>query len=141
MLDIEKKMENEALRRIKELQERFDLDNKMQEFFERGDIQVLDFTDEDDDNKIHLYSEIVKDFYNEYNVRMYYVFIETMHICGENHNVLHVLYVSEHEDEWENSFLDEDNELLAYTYNITLNYPEFGYITLAKKGDYLGRIR
>lgn len=141
MLDLETKMENEALRRIKELQKRFDLHDTMQEFYENGEILVIDFTDENDDNVINLYSDIVKDFLSKYKARIYYVFVETMHICGEKQNVLHVLYVSEYEDEWENSFLNEKNELLAYTYNITLDFPEIGYITLAKKGDQLGRIR
>lgn len=143
-MNLENAMREEVLRRIEMLEKRFHIKDTMREYFLSSNTMVVDFTNKENEEyneeNIEVLSKIYKDFISKNKVVVYYMFIENITIDNYTDKVIHILYVDEYKEDWENARLDKNDEILAYTYNISLKMPEFGYIKLAKKDNEIGRI-
>lgn len=132
-------MQNEAIRRIKTLIKKLNLNAKVLEYFKDGKkyysyltgggfLGSVDTIQYDED-----YEKAVKWFEKKYSNLLVYHVIETI---ISNKKLLSFLYVGNKKESWKMERLQSDNGIMSYVFN--LNSPElseFGYITIDKFGN------
>lgn len=121
MSDLREKQLQEVELRKKEIMEKYDVSEKV------FDVEKW--------KKDDFYKKIIEDFEKKYNSIVYLV-VPDMFIKS-----IAFLYVSEHEEEWENnrpSCYDDD---MAYVYNsVCEDASEFGYVFIKKIDGKLRRV-
>ena len=84
----------------------------------------------------------IEDFETEYSALVYHVIHSAFNVDGDVWEMYHLLYVSDHTDEWEMDHEDiEQGYVMAYVVNNTIpDYSEFGTIAVANRIGGLVRV-
>lgn len=135
---------NEAILRIQELTNKFNLNSNMLDFFENGKIYGLDYV-YDENSKIQdrnkLISSIIAECQNKYNSVVYYYYIVDINIEGYNLELLNIFYVGQYKEDWEHERLSKDNEMYIRTYELNNpSRPELGFVKVNSKDGNLIRV-
>lgn len=121
----------EALSRIEQLTEKFNLNSNMLDYFKKEKIYALDYVQDDSQikDRKELISNIITKRIFEDNFEIYYYFITNMFIENYTLEVLNIFYVSPTEEDWEIERLSNNNEMFILTYVLSNpEYPEFGFV-------------
>lgn len=140
-----KKIREEAISRIKELEKEFDLKSDISERFKNGEVLYSSITPKREKGKIQVlstkreYAKIVEEFENGHKDYLVYHVIETK--GADNHVILALLYVSNEEEDWEYERLEGDY-IAAYCVNMeNPELSEYGDIIIDASSNKMSLIR
>lgn len=130
-------LREEAIKRIKILQDKYKLDNKMLELYEKEEVFGVDNSDLDEDN-YDMIGKMIIDFKKEFNTEVYYYIISKMF---KTDYVVDIFYVSSDKETWEEFRTPKDDLVYVCSINLSMgNYREFGYIKIREENGRLKRI-
>ena len=138
MKNSKEKMFAEALKRLKNLEEQFELRPNIYECFKNGKLQYSHSIAGnggciDTINYDVRYAKIVEEFEEKYGHLVYHVI--------ETGNTIALLYVGCDEDEWETEVLFDKQYLASYVYNLDNSQSsEYGDIMVSSSDGVLVRI-
>ena len=138
MKNSKEKMFAEALKRLKNLEEKIGLRQNIYECFKDGKLQYSHLMEgrggcTNTINYNEKYAKIVKEFEEKYGHLVYYII--------ENGNTIALLYVGCDEEEWETEVLFDKQYLASYVYNLdNPQLSEFGDIVVNIADGVLVRI-
>ena len=128
----------EGIKRLHELAARFDLGEKLENYFKEDKLYYSYAYSMDTINYDKRYADAVKKFEKTYNCLVYHA-IEADTTFGI---MLSFLFVSDHQSDWESEKIDNDR-IVSYSFIVEDGWDEgeFGSIALAAPMGYLMRTR
>ena len=128
----------EGIKRLHELAARFDLGEKLENYFKEDRLYYSYAYSMDTINYDKRYADAVKEFERAYHCLVY-------HVIEANTNLgimLSFLFVSDHQSDWEEEKLDNDS-IMSYSFIVEDGWDEgeFGAISMAAPMGYLMRTR